>query len=266
VRGKKIAVLESRLGAQMLDLIARRGGLPVHAPALAEIPEIDPGFIATLVDELERRPAKLAIFQTGVGVQALFAATDGLGLTERLRAALAKATVAVRGPKPTGPLRARQVRIDLSAAEPFTTTEILAAIGDIPLQGERVVVQRYGGRNVDLDQALAGKGAAVLEIPTYRWAMPADTGPLVAMMDALDRGEIHAVVFTSAAQVDNLFTVAAQVGRADALRVGLGRALVASIGPVCSAALRKAGLTVGLEASPPKLGPLIAALDAALTA
>jgi uroporphyrinogen-III synthase len=65
--------------------------------------------------------------------------------------------------------------------------------------------------------------------------------------------------------VYNLFTVAESSGRADALRAGLNRTLVASVGPVSSAALTKFGVTVGLESSPPKLGPLIAALEVALS-
>jgi uroporphyrinogen-III synthase len=44
----------------------------------------------------------------------------------------------------------------------------------------------------------------------------------------------------------------------------LNRILVASIGPVASAALREAGVTITLEASPPKLGPLLDALERAL--
>jgi uroporphyrinogen-III synthase len=49
------------------------------------------------------------------------------------------------------------------------------------------------------------------------------------------------------------------------LRKALNATLVASIGPVASAALREAGVKVGLESSPPKLGPLLAALDSALS-
>jgi hypothetical protein len=45
----------------------------------------------------------------------------------------------------------------------------------------------------------------------------------------------------------------------------LNATLVASIGPVCSRALRAHGVTIALEASPPKLGPLVQAIDAALT-
>jgi uroporphyrinogen-III synthase len=87
----------------------------------------------------------------------------------------------------------------------------------------------------------------------------------VELIDALERREMDAVTFTNAAQVYNLFSVAESLGRADALRAGLNATLVASIGPVSSGALTKFGVTVGLESSPPKLGPLISALDEALS-
>jgi uroporphyrinogen-III synthase len=265
LREKKVAILESRLGKQLAELVAQRGGIPFHAPALAELPDLDPAQIGELVRSLEQRPAKLAVFQTGVGTRALFAATDSLGVTEKLLLLLGGMLVAVRGPKPTGALRARGVRIDRSAADPFTTHEVLEVIEDVPLQGERVIVQRYGSINAELDRALEARGAAVIEIPTYRWSLPQDTAPLAALIGALERDEMHAVVLTNAEQVRNLFAVAEQLGRAPALRAALNRTLVASIGPVASAALRAAGVEVGLESSPPKLGALLSSLDQALS-
>ena len=264
MKGKRIAVLEARLGKQLADLVQGRGGIPFHAPALAEVPDLDSAAIGALVQSLETRPAKLAIFQTGVGTQALFKATDALGATARLLALLEKATVVARGPKPTGALRARKVRIDRSAADPFTTQEVLAAIGEMPLKGERVIVQRYGTANWELDRALEARGAEVAEIPTYRWSLPADTKPLADLIGALERHEMDAALFTNAEQVRNLFAVAKNLDKVEALRGALNATLVASIGPVASAALREARVKVGVEASPPKLGALMTALEAAL--
>lgn len=264
MKGKRIAVLEARLGRQLVELIQGRGAIAFHAPALAEVPDIDAGEIAKLVASLEARPPRLAVFQTGVGVQALFNATDGLGMTARFLALLDKTIVVVRGPKPTGALRARNVRIDRSAADPFTTHEVLAAIGDLPLTGGRVIVQRYGNANAELDGALRSRGAEVAEIPTYRWSLPKDTQPLVELIGALEKRAIDAAVFTNAEQVRNLFAVAGQLGKAQPLRAALNAVVVASIGPVASAALREAQVNIGVEASPPKLGALLAALEKAL--
>ena len=91
------------------------------------------------------------------------------------------------------------------------------------------------------------------------------TQQLIDVMDALARGRIDAVMITNATQVHNLFAVAESLGQVDALREDLNHTLIASVGPVASSALRQFGVTVGLEASPPKLGPLVAALDAALS-
>ncbi len=235
------------------------------APALAEVPDVDHARIAALLGELESHPPKAAIFQTGVGTHALFAATDSLGMTPKLIGLLASSVVVARGPKPTGALRSREVRIDRSAREPYTTVEVLESLEDLSFRGECVVVQRYGETNVELDEALRAKGAEVVEIPTYRWALPENTGPLAGLIAALERGEVDATVFTSASQAHNLFALAQKLGREGPLAANLSRTLVASIGPVCSAALREHGVKIALEAKPPKLGPLVAALDQALS-
>ena len=265
MKGKRIAILESRLGEQVADLVRQRGGVPLHAPALAELPDLEPEKIRALVQSLEKQPAKLFIFQTGVGTKALFAATDSLGLTGKLLKMVESATVAVRGPKPTGALRGRKVRIDRSAADPFTTKEILASIEDLDLKDQRVIIQRFGTVNAELDRALEARGAQVTEIPTYRWSLPKDTRPLEDLVGALERGELDAVAFTNAEQARNLFLIGERMGRADALRTALNRTLVASIGPVASAALRGAQVEVAIEASPPKLGALLSSLEKALS-
>jgi uroporphyrinogen-III synthase len=172
----------------------------------------------------------------------------------------------VRGPKPVGELNARAVRIDIRAATPFTTETVLAAVAEIPLRGSRVLVQRYGAANRLLCESLQGRGAAVQEIATYRWSLPSDTAPLEQLLAALARSSVDAVVFTSAIQVHNLYAVAERRGRAAALAGQLNRLVIASIGPVCSRALREHGVTPSFEASPPKLGPLVAALEEVLSA
>ena len=263
MKDKNIAVLESRFGEHLASLLEKQGGIAFRAPALAEEPDLDPEAIRRLIADCAAHPIKLAIFQTGVGTRALFEAVDKLGLGEKLLALLSDCIVVVRGPKPTAVLRGRSVRIDISAEEPYTTVEVLAAIRGVSLSGEPVLVQRYGETNLGLEEGLEARGAKVIEVPTYRWALPRDIGPLIGLLDALERGGIDAAVFTSASQVRNLFTVAEQRGGVDQLRRNLNSVLVASIGPVCSDALEIAGVHVTLEASPPKLGPLVAMLGKA---
>lgn len=264
MQGERIAILESRAAQQVAALVARHGGTPVSAPALAEVPDADPEAVRALIEHHAATPPALAIFQTGVGTRALFETVAALNLERTLEAMLSRTVVAVRGPKPTAVLRSRSIRIDRAAVDPFTTMELLAAIADVTIDGGTVLVQRYGESNEGLAKALAARGAAPVEIPTYRWALPEDTAPLIALGERLRAGTIDAVVFTSASQVRNLFTVAGAMAGDDALRAALLRSRLVSIGPVCSVALRAAGLRVDAEARPPKLGFLVAAIEAAL--
>ena len=265
MKDKTVAILESRMRDHIASLVRKYGGTPFSAPALAEIPDVDPAHIDELIRDWNSTPPDIFIFQTGVGTRALFAATDSLGLTDVLLRLLESAQVVVRGPKPTAVLHSRKARIDRAASNPFTTHEVLAEMRKTPLRGKRVVVQRYGETNRELQAALERKGADVIEIVTYRWGLPEDTTPLLRLIDALGRDKIDLVTFTSASQASNLFTVAQYDGKQQSLKQSLGRTLVASIGPVCSAALRKLGVRVDIEAQPPKLGPLIDAINAALS-
>ena len=83
------------------------------------------------------------------------------------------------------------------------------------------------------------------------------------------KSRVAAVVFTSASQVHNLFAFAQQRNAAATTATAtlvehLNASKVVSIGPVCSVALRQYGVQPQVEANPPKLGPLMSALDAAL--
>ena len=264
MKSKVVAILETRAGAHLAELVARRGGVPLLAPALEEVPDIDPQAVRALLAQWRMLPFGICIFQTGVGTRALFLATDAANLSAELQDLLAASTVVVRGPKPVGELNARGIRIDIKAASPFTTEMVLDALANVPVAGTSVLVQRYGETNRALAAGLQSRGASVQEIATYRWALPADTQPLLKLLEALGKGGVDAVVFTSAVQIHNLHSMAEKAGSAADLAKNLNRSIVASIGPACSQALRRYGIEPALEASPPKLGPLMAALDTAL--
>jgi uroporphyrinogen-III synthase len=264
MKAKVVAILETRTGEHLAELISRRGAVPLRAPALEEVPDVDSDQLAAHLDGWAAHPFTMAIFQTGVGTRALFEAAEGLGSTATFMGMLDKAVVAVRGPKPVGELNSRGVRIDIRAAAPFTTDTVLRAVAHVPLERGRVLVQRYGEANLRLCDALRARGAAVEEIASYRWALPEDTGPLVRLIEALASSTVDAVVFTSAVQVRNLYAVADRMNRAADLAALLNARVIASIGPVCTAALMAHGVKPTFEANPPKLGPLVQGLAESL--
>ena len=77
------------------------------------------------------------------------------------------------------------MRIDRAASDPFTTRKVLAEMHGTPLRGKRVVMQRYGETNRELQAALESEGAEVIEIVIYRWDLPEDTTPLLRLIGAL---------------------------------------------------------------------------------
>ncbi len=254
-----VLVLESRRSREMAALVTTYGGRPVAAPALREIPlESNPDALA-FADALLRGEYDVVILLTGVGTRALLAVVSTKHPREAFVAALAKTNVVARGPKPLAVLRELEVPVWAAVPEPNTWRELLAAIDATgeSIAGRRVAVQEYGKTNEELLQGLEARGARVTRVPVYRWALPEDVEPLRAAVGAVARGELDVAIFTTSVQVVHLMEVAATLGQADAVRDGLRRMVVASIGPTTTEELRNQGIAADLEASHPKMGFLV---------
>ncbi|MDE3075854.1 MAG: uroporphyrinogen-III synthase, partial [Chloroflexota bacterium] len=89
----------------------------------------------------------------------------------------------------------------------------------------------------------------------YRWALPGDVSGLIDLIDRLDQAA--ALVVTSANQVRNLFAVAADNGRQQALEAGLRQLQLAAIGPVAARSLEERGLEVAVQPAHPSMGALV---------
>jgi len=254
-----VLVLESRRSREMAALVTTYGGRPVVAPALREVPlESNPDALACAA-ALLRGEYDVVILLTGVGTRALLEVASTTHPREAFVAALAKTKVVARGPKPMAVLRELQVPAWVTVPEPNTWRELLAAIDATgeSIAGRQVAVQEYGKTNDELLHGLEARGARVTRVPVYRWALPEDVGPLRAAVTALARGELHVAIFTTSVQVVHLMEVAAEMGQADAVRDGLRRTVVASIGPTTTEELRNQGMAADLEASHPKMGFLV---------
>jgi uroporphyrinogen-III synthase len=260
--GLRVASFEARMAGPMADLIRKHGGEVVEAPALREVPIGDNPEAIAFADRLIAGEFDLVIFLTGVGTRYLAREIETKYPREEWVAALKRAKVAIRGPKPVTPLRELGARIDLQAPEPNTWRELLGALdANIPVSGLRVAVQEYGQPNPELIGGLETRGATVTRVPVYSWALPDDTGPLVRAIIEIAEGRIGAVVFTSAQQVVHLLQVAAKEGREADLRAALAKSvIVASVGPTTTETLRANDLPVDIEPEHPKMGHLAVAL------
>jgi uroporphyrinogen-III synthase len=257
LHGLRVLAFESRLATEISELIRRRGGEPIVAPSMREVPLSQNAAAFDLLRRLEGGTIDIVVLMTGVGLRALVAAVASEWPRERVAAALGHATLVARGTKPVAALRELGRQPDLTAPEPNTWREVLATFdAKLPLAGKRVAVQEYGAPKPELIAGLEARGAAVLSVPVYRWTLPEDTGPLRSAVGALCAGTIDIALFTSGIQVHHLFQVAAD--EAERLRAAFARVLIASIGPVCSEALREHGLAADLEPEHAKMGQLVA--------
>ena len=160
--GLRVAIFEARMAGSMADLIRKQGGEPVEAPSLREVPIGDNPEAIAFADRLIAGEFDLVIFLTGVGTRYLAREIETKYPREEWVAALKRAKVAIRGPKPVAPLREFGARIDLQAPEPNTWRDLLGALdAKLPVNGLRVAVQEYGQPAPELIQGLEARGATV---------------------------------------------------------------------------------------------------------
>ncbi|HEU5116014.1 MAG TPA: uroporphyrinogen decarboxylase, partial [Isosphaeraceae bacterium] len=260
--GLVVAAFESRMAGPMADLITKHGGQALEAPALREVPIGENPSALEFARRLVSGDFDAVVLLTGVGTRYLAEEVAQEVSREQLIDALGRVKVVVRGPKPMAVMREWKVKVAVTAPEPNTWHEILAALDQaLPVKGLRVAVQEYGKSNPELVQGLEERGAQVTRVPVYRWALPEDLGPLRTAIHAICEGQVGAALFTSAQQVVHLLEVAEGEGRRDSLVEALrDRVIVGSIGPTTTQTLEEAGLSADIEPEHPKMGHLVVAL------
>jgi uroporphyrinogen-III synthase len=263
LQGLRIISFESRRAKEMAELIRRHGGEPKVAPSMREVPLAENSAPLELFQKIENGLIDLVVLLTGVGTRTM---TDALAIhysREQIVALLGKVSLLARGPKPVAVLKELGLQPTFTAPEPNTWKEVLAVLdSNIQLKGKRIAVQEYGITNQELISGLEARGAEVLRVPVYRWALPENIAPLQAAIREIVEAQADIVIFTSATQVENVFQVAQQDGLDAKLAQSLTRALLVSIGPVCSAALVRFGIEPDFEPAHPKMGFMIGELAA----
>ena len=261
LEGVRVAVLEARMSGELAELVRRRGGIVRSAPAVREAVVECAEVVRTFIEQLRAPARQVHVFLTGAGATALFQEVERQEQLAFVIESIKHGTVVCRGPKPAAALKRYGVNASVSAASPYTSAELLAAMTNIDLDDAHVTVVHYGERNRELADALQLRGAVLSELCVYEWRLPDDVAPLRDMVRAIVGREIDAVVFTSQVQWKHLARVATDLGVVDALTHALNTdVIVAAVGPVCSAALIDAGVRPQVVPENPKMGPLVAAL------
>jgi uroporphyrinogen-III synthase len=243
-------------------IVTSYGGEPLVAPSMREVPIESNAEAVRFIDDLIAGEFDVVVLLTGVGTRVLLDIVQRVqGTRKRLIDALRDTVVVARGPKPLAVMREIDVPVFLTAPEPNTWRELLAALDDrkseLSLEGLHVAVQEYGASNPDLLAGLEARGARVTPVHVYQWDLPEDVEPLRRAARAIAGGELDVVLFTTATQAVHLMKVAAELRLSEQVLSGLQRMAVASIGPTTSEELRSRGIPIDLESSHPKMGFLV---------
>ena len=245
LNGRTVALAEGRQLEELAQMLEKEGARTVRCPmvSILDAPEAAP-VLAWLGDLVADRFAYV-ILMTGEALRRLLGFAEREGRREAVIAALGRTRTVTRGPKPVRALKEVGLA-PAKVAEAPTTEGVIATLRHEPLEGRTVGLTLYGAPNPALVGFLEGVGATVRTVLPYVYAPAADSDKVAGLIEQTARGDIDILIFTSSPQVDRLFEVAAERELEETLRQGLGRTLVAAVGPVLAEHLRQKGVQVNV--------------------
>ncbi len=242
----------------MEALIQRWGGEPFVAPSVQDRALESNAETLAWAARLMAGDFDLVLFTTGVGLEYLRDAVLTQYSAAEFGAALNRVTVAARGPKPLAILHELGVKPLIRIPEPNTWREMVPIVALRPER--RIAIQEYGRPNPEFSLALTALGATVSTVSVYRWELPDNIGLLKQAVRRLAQRSFDVVIFTTSVQLVHLFEVAAHLGLAAEVQAALERDIVvASVGPIMTAALRDKGIEPDIVPDQPKMAPLVRA-------
>lgn len=232
--GRRIVVTRARAQAsEFAAALEALGAEVVQFPVIRIAPAADP------------EPLRRAAAQAGSFDWIVFTSANGV---ERFWYALAEQKCDARslggvrvcaiGPATAAELERRGVTPDLVPDEFVAESAVRALLAAAPVHGARILLPRAEVARAVLPDSLRSAGAEVVEVAAYTTVQDGTGAERVRAM--LDRGEVDAVTFTASSTVRNFVEL---------IGAEIGRAKVASIGPVTSATARELGLAVDVEAA-----------------
>ena len=233
---------------ELTQLLRVRGATALSAPAI-ELAPVPRAPLDRAARQLAAGAFEWAVFTSRAGVEAIGAALGraDVGLLD------VPSRVAVVGDGTARALESLGRRPDL-VPKAFTTS----ALGRAMPRGQgRVLLARADIAPTGLEESLVRKGWTPVRVDAYRTRMASRLPREVAT--ALRSGRVDAVTFTSASTVEGFANAARPL---TAGGVAMPRAVC--IGPVTSAAARRAGFRVAAVARPHTIDGLVAALERAL--
>lgn len=238
--GKKIAVTRSRHQSHKFgELLLDRGAEPVYIPTINIEPIVPNAPLRTAIDRISSFDA--VIFTSVNAASIFFAHLRGSGKDAR---ALAGITVIAIGSATSAHLGAYGINTDL-VPHVYTSEGIVSVLEDLGVADKHFLMPRAEEARDIIVEYIRDHGGRCTVIPIYRTGVPPST-----VMPAAD---IDVFTFTSSSTAKNFVLLY----RKDILK----DKIVASIGPVTTKTLVKAGIRVDIEAKRSDIPGLVRVIE-----
>ncbi len=246
LKGRTVALPESRQLDVLAALFQRRGASVIRIPLVTILDTPHTAAVEAWLSRFIAEPPDYLVILTGEGIRRLAGFARRTGCQEEFAKSLSQVVKICRGPKPGRALKELGLSPDLHGRHP-TTPGVIETLDELELEGKRVAVQLYGeDPNRSLIDYLEVRGSSVSTVAPYVYAAESDAQRVTSLVDALDRGEIDLIAFTSKPQLARLVEVSRSAGLEKRLLRGLERTLVAAVGPVVAGQLADHGVRVDI--------------------
>ncbi|QWK20391.1 MAG: uroporphyrinogen-III synthase [Hydrogenobacter thermophilus] len=199
LKGKRIALCITRRVEEAMESIVKLGGRPYVEDVVRMVALPDEEIMENIKNAVFEAP-EIFYFTTGEGTDILLKKSREIGLYEPLLSLMEKGKVFARGYK----VRGRLINYGFKNFQSVESTRaFINILKNTEITNTKIFVQMYGEEIPELEKFLNSNGAEMLKVWLYRYEM--DTERLDAFIKKLLEGFYHAVLFTSAYQVDYIF-------------------------------------------------------------
>lgn len=238
--GKKIAVTRSRHQSHKFgELLLDRGAEPVYLPTIEIEPIVPNKRLRLAIDKISSFDA--VIFTSVNAASIFFAHMRGAGKDAR---ALSGITVIAIGSATAAQLAVYGIRADL-VPEAYTSEGIISVVKNLGAAGRHFLIPRAEQARDVITKYIRNNGGTCTVIPVYRAGIPTSIARPPSDMDV--------VTFTSSSTATNFIMLYGK----DTLK----NTIVASIGPITTDTLVKAGIKVDIEAKRSDIPGLVSAIE-----
>ncbi len=279
LKGLTVAITASRRALELAHLITNFGGIPYISPTVGIESNMDkPKEAEEFIKKIIEDKLDYVIFMTGPGVYSLMSAAKKLQMESSIVEALKRTIVVARSLKPKVALARYGIKTDIVPDE-NTADGIAKILKSSGIQGKKIGVLWHGSYFPIFRNEMSAAGAEIVECSTYTYSFDLkesgakileemgfnyiypDQDKVIKLIEAINKGDIHVITFTSPPSARDLFKIAESIKIKEPLQISLNNnVIVVAIGPSTKKALEEYTIQVDVMPQIYKMGPMVKAL------